>query len=128
MKRFENEKDYERVRRLSPRQTATLTVNFLWMIGVYYLCVSLGERAGTLLPYQICTGLYASAAIILGAFSLYLSGKIFSEKEGSHRTEKQKKAGKLILLFVLPLIAVLLIDFIDLFVVEYVKRLLSAAR
>ncbi|MBQ3527550.1 MAG: hypothetical protein IJA52_03250 [Clostridia bacterium] len=128
MRKFEDKNDYKKVRRLSPGHTALIAVNFVWMIALYYVCIAVSERTGSLLAYQICTGVYAVTAIFLGALSCVFTGKIVSEKTGEERTEKQKNTGKVLLLFVLPIIAVLLIDFIDLFVVEYIKRLLFAAK
>ena len=127
MRKFDDINDYKKVRRLSPKHTALVAVNFVWMVAVYYGCVAISEKTGSLLAYQICTGVYAVAAIFLGAVSCVYTGKIVSKKTGEERTEKQKNAGKVIMLFVLPIITVLLIDFIDLFVVEYIKRLLMAA-
>ena len=128
MRRYEDKNDYQKVRRLSPRHTALIAFNFLWMIAVYYTCVVVSEKTGSLLAYQICTGVYAVAAIFLGALSCVFTGKIVSKKTGEERTEKQKNTGKVIMLFVFPIIAVLLIDFLDLFVVEYIKRLLFVAK
>ena len=128
MRKYENKNDYQKIRRLSPRHTALVSFNFVWMIAVYYSCVVLGEKTGSLLAYQICTGVYTVAAIFLGALSAVYTGKIVSKKTGEERTEKQKNIGKVIMLFVFPLIAVLLIDFLDLFVVEYIKQLLFSAK
>ena len=128
MRKFDDINDYKKVRRLSPRHTALAAVNFVWMILVYYACITISERTGSLLAYQLCTGIYTVAAIFLGALSCVYTGKIVSKKTGEERTEKQMNTGKVLLPFVLPIIAVLLIDFLDLFVVEYIKRLLFAAK
>ncbi len=112
---------------LSFGESALFIGNFVWMLVVYYCCVFLGEKEGIVLPYQICTGLYAAVAIVLVAFSAVLSGKLVSKKTGEERTEKQKSLSRKLVLFALPLIAILLIDIIDLFVVEYFKQMLTVA-
>ncbi len=113
---------------LSSRQKAAIIINFVILLIIYYGCIYFGEKTMNPLPYQICSGVYVSAAIILGALSLLLSGKIVSEKKGEERTDKQISMSKTLLLWVLPLFVVLLIDFMDLFVVEYIKQMLSSAK
>ncbi len=119
------EKENKKKKKLSKSEFSFLIVNFLWMIAVYFFCIFIAERQGIILPYQICTGVYCAAAIILAAISAYLSGKIVSKKEGEGRTESQIALSRKLLLLVIPLIAVLLIDIVDLFVVEYFKQMLS---
>ena len=114
-------------RKLSKGEFTLLTVNFLWMVAVYFFCIFLAENKGIILPYMLCTGMYCGAAIILAVFSAYFSGKIVSKKEGEGRTDAQIALSKRLLLFAIPLIAVLLIDIVDLFVVEYFKQMLSVA-
>ena len=114
-------------RRLSGKETALLILNLLWMVGLYYGCVFLGEKIYSVLPYQICTGLYAAAAILLIAFSAVLSGKFVSKKQGEERTCAQIELSRRLMLWAVPLIAVLLIDIIDLFVVEYFREMMSYA-
>lgn len=114
-------------RKLSKKETALLIFNFLWMVAVYYGCVVIGEKWGTILPYQICTGLYACGAIILPAVSAVLSGKYVSKRTGEERTPEQIALSKTLMLWAIPLIAVLLIDIIDLYVVEYFRQMLSVA-
>ncbi len=114
-------------RRLSGKETALLIVNFLWMLGVYYGCIFVGEKIYSPLPYQICTGLFAAAAILLIAYSAYLSGKIVSKKQGEERAPAQIELSRKLMLWAVPLIAVLLIDIIDLFVVEYFREMLTYA-
>ena len=97
------------------------------MIALYYGAIVVGEKVGTFLYYQLCTGIYASAAILLVALSMVLSGKIVSKKMGEERSSEQIALGRKLLLWAIPLIAVLLIDFIDLFVVEYFKQMLAVA-
>lgn len=114
-------------KRFNWKEALFLTGNFLWMVVLYYGCVILGETKGIILPYQICTGAYAAAAIILFGLSLVFSGKVVSKKTGEERTPAQIKLSKRLILWALPLIAVLLIDIIDLFVVEYFREMLSVA-
>ena len=121
-------KEEKKKSRLSGKQKAALLINFIILLAIYYGCVYYGNHTMNPLPYQICTGVYVSAAIILGAISLVLSGKITSEKMGDSRSEKQISLSKALLLWVLPLFVVLLIDFIDLFVVEYIKSMLQSVR
>lgn len=123
MKNKENRKG-----RLTVGESLLLFTNFVWMVALYYATVILGERAGIIWPYQICTGLYCALAIILVALSGVYSGRIVSKKGGEERTDEQKAVGKRLILWALPLIAVLLIDIMDLFVVEYFKQLLSVAK
>ena len=113
--------------KLTGKETALIIVNFLWMIVVYYGCVFMGEKMYTVLPYQICTGLYAAAAILLIAFSALLSGKFVSKKQGEERTDAQIALSRKLMLWAVPLIAVLLIDIIDLFIVEYFREMLTIA-
>ncbi len=121
------EKENKKKKKLSKGEFALLMINFLWMVAVYFFTIFLAESRGIILPYQICTGGYCAFAIILAAASAYLSGKIVSKKEGEGRTEEQIALSRKLLLFVIPLIAVLLIDIVDLFVVEYFKQMLSTA-
>lgn len=114
-------------KKLSIKELLLLIFNFIWMLCIYYGCVILGERAGIVLPYQLCTGLYAAAGIILLALSMVLSGRFVSKKTGEERTSAQIALSRKLILWALPLIAVLLIDIIDLFVVEYFKQMLSVA-
>ncbi|MBR4934134.1 MAG: hypothetical protein IKZ03_06715 [Clostridia bacterium] len=114
-------------RKLTGGETVLIIVNLLWMLGLYYGCIFLGERMYSVLPYQICTGLFAAAAILLVAFSAYLSGKLVSKKQGEERTPAQIELSRKLMLWAVPLIAVLLIDIIDLFVVEYFREMLSYA-
>ena len=117
----------EEKKKLSFGEFALLIVNFLWMTGLYYGSVFFGERAGSAVLYQICTGVFAAGAIILVAVSAVLSGKFVSKKTGEERTPAQIALSRRLMLWAIPLIAVLLIDIIDLFVVEYFKQMLSAA-
>ena len=112
---------------LSFKEGILFGTNFVWMLAVYYTCVFFADKQGIALPYQICTGLYAAGAIILVALSAVANGKFVSKKTGEERTEKQKKTARILILFALPLIAVLLIDIMDLFVVEYFKQMLTVA-
>ena len=121
------EKENKKKGKLSKGEFTLLMINFLWMVAVYFFTIFLAESRGIILPYQICTGGYCAFAIILAAVSGYLSGKIVSKKEGEGRTEEQIAQSRRLLLFVIPLIAVLLIDIVDLFVVEYFKQMLSTA-
>lgn len=114
-------------RKLTGKETALLILNFLWMVGLYYGCIFAGEKIYSVLPYQICTGLYAAAAILLIAFSCVLSGKFVSKKQGEERTDAQIELSRKLMLWAVPLIAVLLIDIIDLFIVEYFREMLSVA-
>ncbi|MBR6676071.1 MAG: hypothetical protein IKL24_01925 [Clostridia bacterium] len=109
---------------LAPGETILLIANFIWMLALYYACIYFGERTGLVWPYQLCTGAYAAAVIILPAVSAYLSGKIVSKNGSEERTDEQKKLSRTLILWVMPLIAVLLIDILDLFVVEYFKKIL----
>ena len=118
----------ESKKKLSVREGILIGCNFLWMVIVYYACVIVGEREGIIFPYQLCTGIYAAAAMILVAISAVMSGKYVSKKMGETRSPAQKEIGRKLILWALPLIAVLLIDIIDLFVVEYIKQLLSVAK
>lgn len=111
--------------RLTKKQTAAIIINFIILVAIYYGSVYYGSHTMNLLPYQICAGVYVSAALILSAISLVLSGKITSQKMGEERTEKQISLSKTLLLWVLPLFLVLLIDFLDLFVVQYIEQLFS---
>ena len=113
---------------LSGGESILFFFNLIWMVAVYYGCVILGEREGIMLPYQLCSGIYVSAAIILIAVSAVFSGKLVSKKTGEERTQRQKDISRKLILWALPLIIVLLIDMMDLFVVEYFKQLLSVAR
>lgn len=112
---------------LSKKELALLIFNFLWMVALYYGCVAMGEKMGTVLPYQICTGIYASLAIILPAVSCVLSGKFVSKRTGEDRTPEQIALSKSLMLWAIPLIAVLLIDITDLYVVEYLRKTVSVA-
>ncbi|MBE6587462.1 MAG: hypothetical protein E7647_03495 [Ruminococcaceae bacterium] len=115
-------------KKLTGGEFALLIGNFLWMLAVYFGCIYLLERFGVILPYQICTGVYCAAAIILPVVSGVLSGKFVSKKTGEARTDAQIALSRRLVLWAIPLIAVLLIDIIDLFVVEYFKQLLSVSR
>ena len=97
------------------------------MVAVYYGCIVIGEKMGTVLPYQICTGLCACGAIILPAISGVLSGKFVSKRTGEERTPEQIALSRRLLLWAIPLIAVLLIDIVDLYVVEYLRQIVSVA-
>ena len=119
------EKETKKKGKLSKAEFSLLLINFFWMVAVYFVTIYLAEYKGIVLPYQICTGLYCALAIVLAFVSGYFSGKIVSKKEGEGRTDKQIALSRKLLLFVIPLIAVLLIDIVDLFVVEYFKQMLS---
>ncbi len=121
------EKENKKNKKLSKGEFSLLLINFLWMVAVYFFCIFLAESRSLILPYQICTGAYCAAAIILATASAYFSGKIVSKKEGEGRTDAQIALSKKLVLFAIPLIAVLLIDIVDLFVVEYFKQMLSTA-
>lgn len=114
-------------RKLSVGEFILLVANFLWMTGAYYGIIFLCEKLGTALYYQLCTGVYAAAAIILVAVSAVLSGKFVSKRTGEGRTHAQITLSRKLMLWAIPLIAVLLIDIIDLFVVEYFKQMLTVA-
>ena len=114
-------------KKLSLGEFLLLVFNFVWMTALYYGIVLLCEKTGTFIYYQLCTGIYASVAILLAAFSLVLTGKVVSKKRGEERSSEQIALGRRLLLWAIPLIAVLLIDFIDLFVVEYFKQMLAVA-
>jgi len=118
-------KNEKKKKGLSGGEATLLAVNFVWMTALYYLCVYFIGRFGTLLPYQLCTGAYAAAAIILPVCSGVLSGNFVSKRTGEERTEEQLALSRRLMLWAIPIIAVLLIDIIDLFVVEYFKQMLS---
>ena len=119
------EKENKKKGKLSKGEFTLLMINLVWMVAAYFATIFLAENRGIILPYQICTGTYCAAAIILSVISAYLSGKIVSQKGGEGRTDKQIALSRRLLLFVIPLIGVLLIDIVDLFVVEYFKQMLS---
>ena len=111
-------------RPLSRSEGILLIVNFIWMLSLYYACIYFGERTGQAWPYQLCTGAYAAGAIILPALAAYFSGKIVSKNGSEERTEDEKQLSRTLILWAMPLMAVLLIDIMDLFVVEYFKQML----
>ena len=119
------EKEKKGKGKLSKGEFSLLITNLLWMMAIYFVTIYLAENRGIVLPYQICTGAYCALAILLAFVRAYFSGKIVSKKEGEGRTDKQILLSRKLLLFVIPLIAVLLIDIVDLFVVEYFKQMLS---
>lgn len=116
--------DPKKKKGLSRGEGMLLLVNFIWMLSLYYACIYFGERTGQVWPYQLCTGSYAAGAIILPVLSAYFSGKIVSKSGSDERTEEEKRLSRTLILWAMPLMAVLLIDIMDLFVVEYFKQML----
>lgn len=109
-------------KRLTTKQKIALIINFIIALGIYYTCVYFAEYKGNILPYQICSGAYITIALILAAASLVLSGKVVKKNSSAEPCEKDIKLAKSLLLVALPLFVVLLIDFLDLFVVQYIKE------
>ncbi|MBQ4067182.1 MAG: hypothetical protein IJD22_06015 [Clostridia bacterium] len=127
MKRERNNSNKaERAKGLKAGELLLLIANFLWMAALYYGCVYVSERTGSMVLYQVCAIVYVVAAVVLPFLSGVLSGKFVSEKQGEERSERQLAMSRRLLLLAIPLISVLLIDFIDLFVVEYLRQLLNS--
>ena len=120
-------KNNKKAKGLPAGEMLTLAFNFIVALAVYYGCIALGERMQSALPYQLCTGICIVGAIVLPALSAFLSGKYTFEKAGKERTPGQLRLSRRLILWAIPLIAVLLIDIIDLFVVEYLKDMLASA-
>lgn len=95
-----------------------ILINFIWMFLVYQGCIYLGARMKSALPYQICTIVFAAAAIVL--FLVYWIKT--HPKEGADNVPKDK--GKVLLSFFFPILIVFLLDFIDLYILQYFKQLL----
>lgn len=95
-------------------------INFIWMFLIYQGCIQLGARMESALPYQICTIAFAAAAIVL--FLVYWIKT--HPKEGADNVLGDK--GKVLLSFFFPILIVFLLDFIDLFILQYFKQLLSS--
>ncbi len=117
----------EKKKRLTPKQKIILVINFIIALAIYYACIYIAMDKGSILLYQICSGAYITAALILCAASLVLSGKVVKKGDNSEPTEKDLNRAKFLLLIALPLFVVLLIDFIDLFVVQYIEQLFNSA-
>ena len=112
-------------KKLSAGEFVLLTVNFLWMAALYFGGIYVAENVQLVIIYQILTAVYVTAAIILVGVSVILSGKVVTKGGTGESTPAQIVLSRKVLLWAIPLIAVLVIDFIDLFVVEYVKQVLS---
>lgn len=94
--------------------------HFVWMFIVYQGCIQLGVYLKSPLPYKICTVLYAAAALVL--FCIYWIQT--HPKEGTKSVPPGK--GKNLLTGLFPILIIFLFDFLDLYVLQYFRQLLSS--
>ena len=94
--------------------------HFVWMFLVYQGCIQLGVHLKNALPYKICTAVYAAAALIL--FLIYWIQT--HPKTDAENVPPEK--GKSLLVWIFPILIIFLLDFLDLFVLQYFRQLLSS--
>lgn len=94
--------------------------HFVWMFLVYQGCIQLGIHLQSALPYKISTTVYAAAALIL--FLIYWIQT--HPKTGAENVPPEK--GKALLVWIFPILIIFLLDFLDLFVLQYFRQLLSS--
>lgn len=98
-----------------PKYAIILMVNFAWMFILYRAVLMISERYNTLIPYIICASVYLVAATLL--LGLYY----FGTQGESDRDKKEKY--KPIFLWAFPIVTVLLLDFLEAVVIDYIINL-----
>jgi len=102
------------------KKAVTVILNTAALFIVYVFAVKAGERYFTIVPYKVCTVVYSAALVILSV--VYFLIKIRSVRSGN---DGGSKAAEGILLWIIPLFAVLIYDFFDLYLLDSVKSALS---
>ena len=95
-----------------PKYALTIIVNFVWMFILYRGILLVSEHYNTLIPYMICESLYlVSATLLLGIYYFATQGEADKMKK-----EKYKP----MILWAFPMVTVLLLDFLEAVVIDYI--------
>lgn len=133
------------VQKRNVRRLWMVVANTLILFALYRIAITAGERIESALPYKICTVVMAVALCAL--FCIYfVLNRGFGKKqtadlsllpsdwsadkkqEYAKKEEKRASTASSLMLWIIPILIVLLLDFLDLFVVEYFRYMFSGLK